>query len=131
MNNVPKKLRKELSGDPEYSRCALIGYHECGGRITWEHAIIFAAKQVQARWAIIPLCAAGQNVDQYQDSGRMDKKRNVWVALNRATGQELRSVSKSVDYVFERERLNAIYGPYLAPRIPQPANYPSPFRAHA
>jgi len=115
MNNVPPKLRKQLAADPEYSVCSLKGHHECGGRITWEHAIIFSGRQVQARWAIIPVCAAGQDVDYYQDSHRMDKKMNQWVALNRATDDELRAISRAIDYIRERARLNAIYGTYVSP----------------
>lgn len=119
MNNIPAKLKKELLADPEYTRCSLLGYHTCGGRITLEHALIFAGRQVQERFAIIPVCAAGQEVDQFQDAGTMDKNRNRWVALNRATEFELRSISKAINYVRELARLNTIYGPYIAPLIPK------------
>lgn len=117
MNNVPAKLRDALAKDPEYKRCALRGYHRCDGRITWEHAIIFAGKQLQARWAIIPLCARGHGVDEYQDAGTIDKQKNHWVALNRATDEELRAISKATNYIHERKRLNEIYGEYVAPPV--------------
>lgn len=125
MNNIPVKLKKQLLADPEYKHCALKGLHECGGRITLEHAIIYAGKQVQARWAIIPVCAAGQDVDQYQDSHRMNKEMNRWVALNRATDDELRAISKATDYLRERARLNTIYGPYRLVRTLPQAEVPS------
>lgn len=117
MNNIPLRLRKEMLADAEYKRCALSGYHECGGRITLEHALIFAGKQVQKRFAIIPVCAAGQDVDEYQDSHRMDKEMNRWVALNRATDDELREISRAMDYIRERARLNEIFGVYVPPAL--------------
>jgi hypothetical protein len=119
MNNVPPKVRKELSADPEYKRCALLGYHACGGRITWEHAFIFAGKQIQERWAIIPVCAAGQEVDEYQDAGTMDKDMNKWAALNRASDIDLARYSKAINLFREKERLNNIYGKYVPPPIPR------------
>ena len=127
MNNIPAKLKKELLVDPEYKKCALFGYHECDGRITFDHTIIFAGRQVQARWAIIPVCARGHEVDGYQDAHTMDKDMNRWVALNRATDDELRAVSRAVDYIRERARLNAVYGPYKGPCfIPSPVQNITP-----
>lgn len=115
MNNIPARLKKEILADPEYKRCALYGYHECGGRITFEHALIYAGKQIQERWAIVPVCARGHEVDEYQDAGTMDKDMNRWVALNRATDEELRAISRATDYLRERDRLNTAYGPYTPP----------------
>lgn len=117
MNNTPPKLKKELLADPEYQRCMLLGYHACGGRMTLEHALINAAKQVQKRFAIIGVCAAGQEVDQYQDAHTMNKELNVWCALNRATDDELRSISKAINYFRMRDWLNSKYGQYVAPPI--------------
>lgn len=123
MNNIPAKLKKQFLADPEYKVCALKDYHECGGRITLEHAIIVAGRQMQARWAIVPICARGHEVDGYQDAHTMDKDMNKWVALNRATDDELRAISRAVNYIRERARLNSIYGPYkghcaLPPPVP-------------
>ena len=130
MNNIPPRLRKQLAADPEYKRCALEGLHECGGRITYEHTLIVAGRQLQERWAIIPLCARGHEVDGYQDAHTMDKQMNVWVALNRATDDDLRAVSRAVNYIRERARLNSIYGPYRGHCIlpaPEPDITPSLF----
>lgn len=120
MNNIPAKLRRQLSVDPEYSRsapCMLRGYHVCGGRNTWEHALIFAGRQIQERFAIINVCAAAQEVYEFQDAHTMDKERNRWVALNRATEEELSRYSRAINYFHERDRLNEKFGPYLAPEI--------------
>lgn len=112
MNNIPQKLRKELAADPFYKTCALAGLfqHECDGRITWEHTLIYAGKQIQARFAIVPLCAKAHSVDQFQDAGDLNKKINVWVALNRASDDDLLSISKAVDYFLYRSHLNEYFG---------------------
>jgi hypothetical protein len=119
---IPLKLRKEMEEDPEYQDCMLRAYptHICGGRRnTREHAIMWKGARLQKKWAIISCCARGHEVDQYQDAHTMDKKMNIWVALNRATDEELVEISKAVDYIRERDRLNEIYGQYVPaePRI--------------
>lgn len=123
MTTIPTSLRRDMETDPRYLRCDLqnllvnlIGY--CDGRITREHAIYYANKKVQEKWAIPPICAKHHGVDQYQDNGTASKEIRVWVALNRATDEELRSVSKVVNYFRERGRLNMKYGKYVCPTYP-------------
>lgn len=115
MHNIPLSLRKELATDPYYSTCARKGLHghECGGRVTWEHALIYAGVQVQKRFAIIPLCAKAHAVDGFQDGGDFSKDINVWIALNRATEEELLEISRAVDHFRLRNALNIKYGPYV------------------
>lgn len=124
------ELRKEINDDPEYSRCSLLGYGECGGRITREHALIYAGKKIQERFAIISLCASHHNVDEYQDAKTMVKDRNIWVALNRASNAELIRFSKTINYLRERDRLNDKFGAYVSPPIPDKpiAAKESPFK---
>lgn len=130
MNNIPAPLKKNMLADPEYKVCMLKAYapHVCGGRITLEHALIFAGKQVQEKFAVISVCAAGQEVDQFQDAHTMDKNLNRWVALNRATPEELLSISKAINYTRELARLNTIYGvyvKYVPPPAPLSIKYPA------
>jgi hypothetical protein len=78
MNHIPEKLRTQLSGDPYYRVCARSN-SECSGRITWEHALCYAGKQVQERFAIIPLC-------EYHHLGAgLVKRHNINIAMARAT----------------------------------------------
>lgn len=111
---IPMKLREEINLDPFYSTCALYGQygHECEGRITLEHAIIIAGNSYQSKWSIVPLCAKAHDVDQFQDSHNMIKELNEWVALSRASDQdilsifnekELTSLSKS-KWLFQRKK---------------------------
>ena len=114
MSVIKKSDRTKISSDPYYQYCCLHGHegHECEGRITMEHALIFGGSKIQKLWAIIPLCAKYHSVDEFQDNGLLDKEINMWVALNRATEAELREVSKAVDYIRMRDYLNEEYGVY-------------------
>lgn len=94
--------------DPYYKSCARC-CEDCDGRITWEHAIIFAGKQLSMKWAIIPLCEYHHAVNGHQDGGDLNKEINVLIALNRATEEELKDISKNVNYLSLRERLNKKY----------------------
>lgn len=122
MTPIPPKLRKIIDADPFYKTCALYGQkdHVCGGRITMEHTHIYAGKQIQELWAIIPICARGQEVDEYQDAHTMNKQMNKWVALNRASDADLsRFYKASPSYARERDRLNKLFGPYVHKIAPQ------------
>lgn len=120
MTKMPQKLRKEIAADPQYKFCALVGHHDhvCGGRITMEHAMIYAGRQIQEKWAIVAVCAAGQEVDEFQDAHTMNKELNQWVALNQATDEEL-SHFKRAPYIMIRHQLNKKYGPYTRSFLPE------------
>lgn len=110
MTPIPQKLREELAQDLYYKKCARSEEGNCDGRITFEHAIIYAGRQVQEKWAIIPICTYHHSVNEYQDSGDLNKEKHVWIALNRATDEELQAISKAVNYLELRDRLNKQYG---------------------
>jgi hypothetical protein len=81
---IPAKLRKELNEDPYYRACARAD-DTCKGRITWEHALTYAGKQIQERFAILPLCAYHHSVDEFQDGPGLNKRINKELAMARAT----------------------------------------------
>lgn len=112
MRPIPSKLRQEMAVDPFYLRCARASEGTCDGRITWEHAIIFAGRQLNEKWAIIPLCEYHYGVGKYLDGGDLNKEKNRWIALNRATREELNRISKARDYISYRDQLNEKYGNY-------------------
>lgn len=82
MRPIPLKLRLELAADPYYKVCARFNA-VCEGRITWEHSWIYAGKQINEKWAIIPLC------HYHHQGGGLDKDKNRYIALLRATAEEL------------------------------------------
>ncbi|MGH7782249.1 MAG: hypothetical protein ACREO5_00165 [Candidatus Binatia bacterium] len=93
MHPIPPKLRKQLSEDPYYKACARAGT-DCDGRITCEHSILYAGKQVQERWAIIPLCAFHHSVDEFQDGPGLNKRINRQIAMSRATEEDKKKYSR-------------------------------------
>ncbi len=118
MNAVPKKLRnkwamEDLLGMPR--ECLRSDEGNCAGRLTKEHAIIYAGKQLQEEWAILDICEFHHGINNFQDRGDLNKEKHVWIALNRATDEELVAISKCIDQIALRERLNAIYGVYQEP----------------
>lgn len=119
MRPIPESLKKEILADPYYEKCARADEGDCQGRITWEHAIIYKGQQVNALWAIIPICAFHHDVDQFQDGGNLDKEKHEWIALNRATDEDIldmtceliiSSYSKAIYYTRRLSYLNTIYG---------------------
>lgn len=106
MRPIPQALKKQILTDPYYLQCARSSEGGCEGRITFEHAIIYAGKQLNELWAIIPLCEYHHAVNQFQDGGNLNKMENIRIALNRATDAELERISKAIDYRALRDRLN-------------------------
>lgn len=108
MRKISQQVRNKLEQEPNV--CARKNDGGCIGRITWEHTLIYAGKQIDEVWAIIKLCEYHHDVNTQQGNGDLQKEKNVWIALNRATDQELIKYSKAINYINERERLNKIYG---------------------
>ena len=52
MRPIPKKLREELSNDPFMNKCVYTGDTK---DVSWEHCWIYAGRQINERWAIVPL----------------------------------------------------------------------------
>lgn len=109
MRLIPAKLRKEIDADPYYKKCARSDEGNCSKTITIEHAIIYGGRQLNELWALLPICTYHHAVNEHQDGGDMNKEKHVWIALNRATDEELKSISKAVDYLSLRDRLNEKY----------------------
>lgn len=79
-----------MSEDPYYSVCCRGSEGSCDGRITWEHSFIYAGKQINEKWAIIPLCEYHHGVGKFQDGGDLDKELNQYIALSRALEEDLK-----------------------------------------
>lgn len=112
MRPIPPQLRKEMDADAYYHQCArheALRDHECrpdpltGKLIEWEHAIIFAGRQLNEKWAIVPICWLVHR------GGYMVKEINEWLALRRAPKGRLKELSKAVDYEQKLRYLNQKY----------------------
>lgn len=112
MRPISPQVKAKLDSEPDI--CALED-ENCQGRITREHCLIYGGRQIDEAWAIIKICAWHHSVDEFQDGGGLNKEKNVWVALNRATDEELLKYSKAINYIEMRNRLNKKYGKYQMP----------------
>jgi len=83
---IPIKLRKELEDDPFMEQCI---YEGCTNVPEFEHAMIFANRQVNKKWAIVPCCYYHHRGDG------LDKDFNKYCALIRATDEDLAEFPKS------------------------------------
>lgn len=118
MSTIPKKMREEMQLDPFYHSCArrdALHDHECERDplnpqkpVEWEHALYFAGSKIQEKFAIVPICYWA-----HRGSG-MNKQINEWIALNRATTEEMLELSRKggKDYFIYRSYLNKKYGVY-------------------
>lgn len=96
---IPKPLLKEILEDKFYKTCVRSHEGTCKGRVTFEHAWIYAGKQIQEKWAVIPLCEYHHDVLRYQDSGNLIKELNQYYALRRANLAEVRLAYPKKDWI--------------------------------
>jgi len=104
MRPIPKKMLQQILDDPFYQKCIRDFEGKCKGRITLEHSLIWAGRQINDIFAIVPVCACHHEVDEYQNSGQMDKQVNQLAALLRATPEDLKKYPR-VDWEQEKKRL--------------------------
>lgn len=104
MRPIPERLKKKLEEDPFMQSC--IYNFGCNGGIEWEHALIYAGRQINEQWAIIPCCI-------YHHRGRgLNKILNELVALSCI--DDLSGYKKS-DLQQKKEYLNKKYGCLISP----------------
>jgi hypothetical protein len=106
---IPKSLLSDILNDRYYRNCIRYKEGTCRGRITFEHTEIYKGRQIQEKWAIVPLCSYHHAVLEYQDCGDFNKELGQAVALNRATDKELEKYSKTIDYKRRRDYLKQKY----------------------
>ena len=82
MRPISDKLRDQIDADPYFKVCARLG-PDCEGRITIEHAWIYASHQINELWAFVPLCW------HHHLGPGLDKEKNQRLSLMRATNEEL------------------------------------------
>lgn len=102
MRPIPPKLKEDLVHDPWYKRCCITGKTATQGRIEWHHNFIFAGRQVNEKWCILPLLKRIHAREKEQTIGaRLD-----WIMLNRANQEELKKYSLQEN----KKKLNEMFG---------------------
>jgi hypothetical protein len=122
MNNIPKKLRGQMGSEEYYKICAITGLRGTfNDPVQWHHNYILAGKQLQKRFAIIPIRkSVHERVSNFEIKEKLD-----WIMLNRATDAEVLSISLTFDYFRCRHQLNQKYGVYVEPENTNTGiNYP-------
>lgn len=97
MRPIPLSMRNEIDRDPYFKVCARKGF-DCSGRITIEHAWIYAGRQINELWALVPLC------EYHHLYEGLDKHENQRLSLDRATPEDLAKYPKK-DWEQERRFL--------------------------
>lgn len=91
---MPQKLRDEMERDPFYRRCCITGEGRVTSnihdpeRIEWHHNLIYAGKQVNEKWCILPI-----KKEVHRKMSKEIKEICDWIMLNRATDDELAKYS--------------------------------------
>ncbi len=86
MRKIPEKLRKEIAEDPFMALCCITG----SGSVSWEHCWVYAGKQINEAWAIVPLRRDLNNSHPPKDI----KERCQLISLERATKEDLAKYPK-------------------------------------
>lgn len=80
MRPIPPKLRAEIAKDQFMKRCVWSGDTQ---NVSWEHCWIYGGKQINEKWAIVPL-RKDLNVNIQANV----KEYCRWISINRATDQD-------------------------------------------
>jgi hypothetical protein len=102
MRPISKKFRKIINKDPFFKVCIRKSEGSCNGRITIEHAWMYAGRQIDAMWNFVPLC-------EYHHFDDLDKNYGRFISLGRATSKELNDYPR-VNWTQEYSRLKHQYG---------------------
>lgn len=105
---IPSKIREYLAKDKFMTKCIHRYLEEsdcCEGRIEWEHAFLYAGKQINEKWSIVPCCT-------YHHRGNgLVKDYNRYIALLRSLNVFKELTNKYYKYNW-RQELNYLENKY-------------------
>ena len=101
MRPIPPQLRAEIAKDPFMQKCCYTGETK---DITWEHCWIYSGRQINEKWAIVPL------VKRYNTNAMPIKIKNWcrWVSLMRASKEDLAKYPKK-NWLQEKRYLDNLF----------------------
>jgi len=106
MRPIPPGLKRQLNDDPFMAVC-IYDNALCEGRVEWDHVFIWAGRQVNEWFAILPVCY------YHHRGGGMDRKYTEYVALSRVDDVQLFEIQKKyprADWIGLKKRLVKKYG---------------------
>ena len=105
MRMIPLELLAEIIHDDFYQKCCLCNATE---HINFHHHVIFGGRQLNEKFAIVPLCKSCHDTEKKRDIN----DKISWIVLNRASDEELKEYSKVENLINKRARLNEKFGKY-------------------
>jgi len=91
---IPKKLLNEILEDKFYKKCCLTG--KPYGKIDWHHNMTWQGKNVQEKFAILPV---HNSIHQYHNGLTSEVKEKLnRIMVSRMTEEQLDYYSKAVNY---------------------------------
>lgn len=90
-----------------YKKCCIADTN-CSGRIEFHHNLIFAGKQVNEEFCILPICYYHHEKEKHQ----IYKEKLNWIMWGRATDEQILRYSKAINYGETLIRLEKTYGTY-------------------
>lgn len=88
MRTISIKMRSEIAEDPFMKHCCIGKY--CEGKVEWHHVWIYAGRQINEPWAIVPACKY-----HHDKAGLPEIKQLFEIAsLRRTTEIDLQKYSK-------------------------------------
>jgi hypothetical protein len=107
MRKISQHVLDSLAQEPDI--CLRKDEGNCVGKITYEHALIYAGKQVDEPFAILKICEYHHAVNRFQDGGDLNKEKHEWLALSRATEADFQKYYKA-NWKQKLSFLNGKYG---------------------
>lgn len=109
---IPQGVRDRLSHDPFMKFCVMAGRWECTGAVQWHHAWIYAGRQLQEWWSIVPLCW------YHHQGGGLNREFAEYVSLMRL-GKGIYAVAKKYprfDWGARKRVLSSKFKNYHVPK---------------
>lgn len=90
---IPQHLKDQIYLNKFFTKCC-IADKDCQGRVSIHHNLIFAGKQVNEFWALLPLCGY-----HHYNEGRKNIKSKLNVIMRKRSNGELEKYEKIKKYV--------------------------------
>lgn len=109
MRPIPQNLKDKINEDPFYKKCCLNNFvYPCSGKIEWHHNLIFAGRQVNEEFCILPVCKTHHDIEKHT----IIKEKLNWIMWMRATKEQILKYSKATNYQNVLDRLKTLYGKF-------------------
>lgn len=105
MRKIPPSIREQINKDPFFKECCLC--HTEKGKIEIHHNFIYAGKQADALFTLLPLCVEHHNLADYTKV----KEKLDWIMIGRMVWSDF-SVYPRYNWKQREEYLDEIFGVY-------------------